>query len=428
MIDDSTIAACITPWGHGAVSVVRVSGPRVVEVIRAVCGVVPPARFARHVRLRDHEGVFDDGLVVVFPGPRSYTGEDVAEISCHGNPLLVERLLRALDVRPARPGEFTRRAFLNGRVDLARAEAVMHAIEARSRGGLDLARAGLDGAVSEALHALRLPLADVAAELEAILDYPGEDLLFDDDTVLCGRLLEVGSRARQLAAGERAGRFAVEGARVVLAGAPNAGKSSLFNALLGMQRAIVSPVAGTTRDSIEAPWQVERVRITLVDTAGERETDDAIEAAGVARTGEERSLADLVVHCLPLHSAVRVPLPADGVLVVGTFADQGGELAIPLRVSARTGAGLDALRAAILAALGIEESGARPLLASARLAEVCLRVASCAEDAARALPAAGPAAAAECIYAAIEALDEGTGAGAREDVLDRLFARFCVGK
>lgn len=373
--------------------------------------------------------MFDDGLVVSFPAPRSYTGEHVVELSCHGNPLLVERLLRAIGSRPARPGEFTRRAFVNGKVDLARAEAVMQAISATSRRGLDGARAGLDGAMSAALAALRDPLADTAAELEAILDYPGEDLLFEDDAALVARLNHVATTALSLAASERPGRFAVEGARVVLAGPPNAGKSSLFNALLGKDRAIVSPTAGTTRDSIEALWQLEGVRITLVDTAGERDATDVIEAEGVERAIAARLDADLVLRCVPVHGDAIAP-SASGApeLIVGTFADLAAVNPLPLMVSAHSGAGLDLLRTAILSALGVEDAGARPLLASARVAALCRQVAEHSQAAAGALPEAGPAAAAECIYAAIDALDEGTGAGVREEVLDRLFARFCVGK
>ena len=428
MFDHEPIAACITPWGHGAVSVVRVSGPDLARRLEPVCGPLPPAQRARHVHFRDADGVFDDGLVVSFPAPRSYTGEHVVELSCHGNPLLVERLLRAIGARPARPGEFTRRAFVNGKVDLARAEAVMQVIAATSRRGLDGARAALEGTLSAALKALREPLAETAAELEAILDYPGEDLLFESDGALVERLRAVAGGALAMAASERAGRFAVLGARVVLAGPPNAGKSSLFNALLERDRAIVSPAPGTTRDSIEAAWQLDGARVTLVDTAGERDTTDVIEVQGVRRAAAERAEADLVLHCVPLHQPGAFPPAGPAELCVGTFADLPRLRHGPLAVSAHTGEGLELLRAAILGALGIEDAGARPLLASARVAAMCRQVAEHVAAAAVALPEAGPAAAAECIYAAIEALDEGTGAGVREEVLDRLFAKFCVGK
>ncbi len=418
---DDVIAACITAWGHAAVAVVRASGRDVRRAAEPVTGPLPPPRHARHLRLRDDDGVFDDGLVTYFPGPRSYTGEDVVEISCHGNPLIVERLLRALGARPAHPGEFTRRAFLNGRLDLTRAEAVMATIAATSRRGLDLARAGLDGAVAREVDALRDGLVDVAAELEAILDYPGEDLLFADDAQLRDRMLAVAGRASGLAASHRAGRVAVEGARVVLAGPVNAGKSSLFNALLGRERAIVSPEPGTTRDVVEATLQLEGARLVLVDTAGERETEGDVEARGIAMGRAEREAADLVLRCVPPGMDGGAP----DELVVYTFADQCPREG--LSVSSRTGEGLDALRAAILSRLGVDELGAGAVIHSARQAECFSRVATHAQEAASALGEAGPAAAVERLYAAVEALDDTVG-GAREDVLDRLFARFCVGK
>ncbi|MBM4367230.1 MAG: tRNA modification GTPase [Deltaproteobacteria bacterium] len=415
------IAACITAWGHAAVAVVRASGREVRAAVEPVTGPLPPPRHARHVRLRDDDGVFDDGLVTYFPGPRSYTGEDVVEISCHGNPLIVERLLRALRARPAHPGEFTRRAFLNGRLDLTRAEAVMATIAATSRRGLDLARAGLDGAVAREVESLRDALVDVAAELEAILDYPGEDLLFDDDAGLRARMLAVADRAGGLAASQRAGRVAVEGARVVLAGPVNAGKSSLFNALLGRERAIVSPEPGTTRDVVEATLQLEGARLVLVDTAGERDSSGEIEARGIAMGRAEQQAADLVIRCVPpgAHAA------AGDELLVYTFGDLAPREG--LSVSSRTGEGLDALRAAILSRLGVDDLGAGAVIHSARQAECLARVATHAREAAIALSDAGPAAAVERLYAAVEALDDTVG-GAREDVLDRLFSRFCVGK
>lgn len=420
------IVACATPWGHGAVAVVRLSGAELRPVVEAVCGPLPEPWRLRRVRLRDAEGVFDEGLLSWFPGPRSYTGEDVAEVSCHGNPLLVERLIAAFGVRVARPGEFTRRAFLHGKMDLTRAEAVLQAIHASSRAGLDLARAGLEGRVADRVSALADGLTDLAAELEAVLDYPGEDLLVLDDAALLARLAELRGRLIALADSWRAGHHAVEGARVALVGPPNAGKSSLFNALLGRERALVSAVPGTTRDYVEAPLALGALRITLIDTAGEHEAEDALERAGIQLGRRAAVEADLVLRCVPLHEAG--PLPGEG-LLVGTFADLPARRALPLRVSARTGEGLDRLRRELQRALVGEEPGAvREMLASARQRDLCRDAAARLEEAAAALPEAGPAVAVEQVYAAMEALGELTGAGVREAVLDRLFARFCVGK
>ncbi len=424
---NDTIAACATAWGHAAIAVVRVSGPDACAVAARVAGTLPPPRHAGVRRFADAAGPFDEGVVTVFPGPRSYTGEDVVELAGHGNPLLVERLLAVLGVRLARPGEFTRRAFLAGRMDLTRAEAVLATIEARSSTGLELARAGLDGRLVAAIEALRASLVDVCAELEAVLDYPGEDLLVGSDAALAARLSELAEEAARLGATWRAGRIAVEGARVVLAGPVNAGKSSLFNALLGRPRAIVSPQAGTTRDAVEAPLQLHEARLTLVDTAGDREAADPIEAEGVELARAEAAGADLVLRCIPPGGAV--PAARAGELRVATMCDVGAAPPGVLAVSSRSGEGMDALRAAMLGALRGEAPGsAAVVLTSARQAELLGRVAAELREASSTLPYAGAAVAVELGYSALEALAELSGSSVREAVLDRLFARFCIGK
>lgn len=440
------IAACATPWGTGAISVVRVSGTGAAEVVRPVCGRLPAARRASFVHLRDDDGVFDEGVLVWIPGPGSYTGEDTAEISCHGNPLVVERLLASLcraGARLASPGEFTRRAWLNGRMDLVRAEAVLQTIEATSTRGLEVSRQGLDGRLGAALDGLRVRLVDVAAELEAILDYPGEDLLFRGDAELVRELSAVGGEVERLLAGYRAGRLSVEGARVALVGPVNAGKSTLLNTLLGRQRAIVSPTAGTTRDVIEAVLITPEVRVTLVDTAGERATDDPIERAGLDLGREAAMGADLRLFVVPLH----VPFAAewgellDGlarpVLTVGTHADlpRGSTFAPDVAVAAPRGDGMSDLIEAMLARVGAtadplaagQSTPGAPLVASARQADLLRIVARELSDAEAAF-VAGPAVVVEAMYRAVGALDAVFGRDTRADVLDRLFARFCVGK
>ncbi len=424
MIDTDTIAACATAWGHAAVAVVRVSGPDACAAAATVVGRLPGPRSVVLRRFRDRDGVFDEGLVTWFPGPHSYTGEDVVELSGHGNPLLVERLLRALPARPARPGEFTRRAFLHGRLDLTRAEAVLATLEATSGRGLELARHAAGGQIADEAEALRVAIVDVAAELEAALDYPGEDLLVDDDAKLAARLRTLASRAREVAATWQAGRVAIQGARVVLAGPVNAGKSSLFNALVGRDRAIVSPTAGTTRDALEVAVQWDAVRVVLVDTAGERDSTDAIEAEGVRRAREERAGADLVLRCVP--PGELVPPAGAGELVVPTMADLAAR---PGAVSARSGEGLAALREAITEAVaGRPQASVGAVLTSARQAELFTTVARQLDEAAAALGFAGAAVAVELGYAALESLAELSGSSVREGVLDRLFARFCIGK
>ncbi len=427
----------------------RVSGPSLAPLIEAVCGPLPAPRSVRLARLRDDAGVFDEGLVTWMPGPHSYTGEDVAEISCHGNPLLVERLLDALCARGARPahaGEFTRRAFLNGRMDLTRAEAVLQAIAATSPAGLAIARAGLDGRASGRIDALRDTLVDLAAELEAVLDYPGEDLLVASDAELAARLDTVAADAAAVVAGHRAGRVAVDGAKVALIGPVNAGKSSLFNALLGRHRALVSPVPGTTRDVVESALPLEAMRVLLYDTAGERDATDPIEAAGLELAARMVETVDLVLVVLPGHR----PLDEGGRalltrtagrprLVVVTHADLPRVLTLPVdggvpdptfEVALPTGLGVDALRAALPGALRGEVPGeVAGLIASQRQRDAYARLGENAAAAADALrTGGGPAVAVERVYEALSALDVLVGRDTREAVLDRLFARFCIGK
>lgn len=423
------IVAPATPVGHSALAVVRLSGEGLDAVLTRVCGRVAPARRATLVQVRDAQGVFDDAVLTVFRGPSSYTGEDVAELSCHGNPLIVERLVGALvsaGARLASPGEFTRRAFVNGRIDLVGAEGVLATIRATSPAGLELARRG--SVLRDRATALREELVDVAAELEAILDYPGEDLLFDDDDALAAKLAGVATTARGLAAGWRAGEVALDGARVALVGPVNAGKSSLFNALLGRERALVSPVAGTTRDVVESPLALPGGRLILMDTAGEREGTTGLEAAGLVMGRASGEAADLRILCLPAtgdgHGAARAPC-----LRVATLADQGRPtFPCDFVVSSVTGEGVPALRAALLPALSGRGADEEAIVSSARQRDVLLAIADAAESAARALGVAGPAVAVTDLAAAIGHAGALAGRDASEDVLDRLFARFCVGK
>ncbi|HNC94955.1 MAG TPA: tRNA uridine-5-carboxymethylaminomethyl(34) synthesis GTPase MnmE [Myxococcota bacterium] len=441
MTQEAPIVACATPWGYGAISLVRLSGSKLEPILRAVCGLMPPPRRPRRVRLRDAAGFFDEGLLLWMPGPASYTGEEVAEISCHGNPLLVERLIAACvaaGARPARPGEFTRRAVLHGKLDLCQAEAVLQTLEATSSVGLALADSGRQGAVSAKAAELRAELVDVAAELEAILDYPGEDLLFSTDNELRSRLQQVGTQARGIAQTWQAGHRAVQGARVALVGPVNAGKSSLFNALLGRNRAIVSAQPGTTRDVVESPLQLPELRILLCDTAGLRDTADPVEAEGVELARSLAAEVDLRLVVFPMH----LPLSAEVVallaeegprLVVGTHLDRVEQPPILpvdyLPVSSHGGLGIDRLKQEIVRALqGQPVEEAQLLLASQRQRDLFLRMANFAEEAAANLSFGGPAVAVEALYQAMAALDSLTGQDSREDVLDRLFQRFCVGK
>ncbi len=444
------IVAAATPWGRGATALVRVSGRGADAVVRRVCGRVPAPWTVRHARLRDEAGVFDSGLVAWFAAPKSYTGEDVAEISCHGNPLLVERLVAALcaaGARVASPGEFTRRALVSGKLDLTQAEAVLDTIAATSMAGVDAARARVDGAVSAFAASLRDELVDLAATLEVAVDYPDEEGM-GADSILADRLLSVATRARRAAGTVAAGRAAVEGVRVALVGPVNAGKSSLFNALLGRARAIVSPVPGTTRDVVEAPLQTRTARVSLLDTAGDREGADPVEVEGVRLGREAAAEVDLLLLCIPGDRAPAAEWDAlwrrsrgRPLVAVRTFTDRPPDpacdawaaergIVFAFAVSASTGVGVDALRSGLPSAVGTTiPAEAEVVLASRRQADALAALAEDVAEAARALrDGAGPVVAIELTLAGVGHLDRLVGRDSREAVLDRLFSRFCIGK
>lgn len=441
------IVACATPWGRGAIAVVRLGGEGLPELLLRFCepvhGGFPPPRRARLCRFFDADGVFDEGLLTFFPGPRSYTGEDLAELSCHGNPLLVERLLAAAmeaGARLAQPGEFTRRAFLNGRMDLTRAEAVGQLIHAETEAALQVARAGLGGEVARLVESLADRLTTACAELEARLDFPGEDLVHAEDHAVQGLLEEVAGEAEAAAATHRGARVLIEGADVVLLGPVNAGKSSLFNALCGEARALVSPEPGTTRDVVERRVALDGVPVRLLDTAGLRPTPGELEAQGMALGLRAAEQADLCVVVIPAHD----PTQADETLertagrarlLVGNHADRPGAVHTyagePLLLTcARDGRGVQELARRIPRALrGETPGGARALVASARQRDGLLAVAVAARGALAALRGgAGLAVAAEELVEGLGQLDALAGRDRRELVLDRLFERFCIGK
>ncbi len=430
-----TIAAVATPPGKGAIGILRLSGPEALTIGARVWRGRDPRRLAggrfSHGRMVDPETgeTLDEGLLLVFRAPRSYTGEDALEFQLHGSPAVLRRGLAALTAagaRPARPGEFTLRAYLNGRLDLAQAESVLALVEAETETARRQALKGLGRELTARIAAAEAPLLDLLAHVQATLDYPEEGV----EPPRVEAALEAAARElRSLLATERAGRIAREGARLVLLGPPNAGKSSLLNALLGYPRALVAPEPGTTRDYLEAPLALEGLPVQAIDTAGVRTSNDPVEAAGVRRGLELAEGADLVLW-LSDQSRPQVPPPAgldpERLLLVASKADRPPAWRDPryLPVSARTGAGLEALKAAIRARLlgGAEEGEA--WLTSARQAEA-LRRALGRLEAARGAP--DDLLALE-LEAALEALAEVTGTAVAEATLDRIFANFCLGK
>ncbi len=440
-----TIAACITPPGRGAVAVLRLSGPQALSIAQRLCPGGPPWRPRRQsLRAFVVEGQrLDEVLAVYHPGPHSFTGEDVVELSGHGNPLLVDALLSALlgaGARLARPGEFTRRAVEHGRMGLLQAEALASLIEARSADGLALAQGALGGLTEALAVRLREGLLDLAAELEARLDSPDEDLALLSEGALIEALGALAAEARAAEASFGEVRRALHGARVALRGPVNAGKSSLLNALVGARRALVSPEAGTTRDVIEVRLILEGMELHLLDTAGLRAEAEGIEAEGIALGEALTAGVDLTLVVLPLHRpldpASRALLAATAPtarLLVGTHADlpQQAELAVDVAVCNPTGDGLPALRDALAQRLrrGPRSHGAQAQVISARQAALLGGVAAEAERAIEALSGvAGPAVAVQALHDALLQLAELVGQDPREEVLDRLFARFCIGK
>ncbi len=430
-----TIAAIATAPGSAGVGIVRVSGPQALAIADGLFrGKRRPSRTpgGRFLFGELHAGgeLLDEGLCLVFRGPRSYTGEDVAEFQTHGSPAVLGRVLsRTLDLgaRLARPGEFTLRAYLAGRLDLAQAEAVLGLVEASTETARRQSALGLSGALSERVTQVGHLLTRTLAAIQALLDYPEEGVPDEDRAA---PLAQAQAALEDLLASAHAGRVSTRGARLALIGRPNAGKSSLLNALLGYERSIVTPLPGTTRDYLEAGLELAGVPVTLLDTAGLRDTEDVIEAAGVRQAVTLAENADLVL-VLEDGSQPREALPialpaAASVLHVRTKADLPPAWADPaaLDVSAKSGAGLPALREAIGAALLGDATRGEAWLTTERQADT-VRRALAHVQAARTLPddLAGYE-----LEEALHALAELTGQDVQEDVVDAVFRNFCVGK
>lgn len=435
LTQDDTICALATSAQSGGVGIIRVSGPSALIVLRQVTlGLPDPPRprELHFVSFIDGRGyVIDEGYAVWMPAPRSYTAEDVAELQGHGGAANLRRLLSATvaaGARPAQRGEFTLRAFLNGRIDLSQAEAVLDIVQARTETALDLAHAQLRGGLSSEVRALRHELLNVRARLEVQIDFVDEDLGEVHGARPTAELGAARERAAALAATFARGRVLRSGARVVLCGPPNAGKSSLFNALLRSSRAIVTPVPGTTRDFLEETLDLDGVPVTLVDTAGVRATEEPAEVDGVKRALALASDADLVLVLSEATGPVfTLPEGTTGhVLQVRTKADLA-----PGDVSAATGFGLDALAATIRERVlpeGGRESN-RIVVTSARH-HGALRAAEGALARAEEASRVGepPELIAVDVAEALAELGTIVGETTTEDVLDRIFSTFCIGK
>jgi len=437
-----TIVAIATPPGRGGIGVVRLSGADAHGIARQLLAHHAPLepRHATFTRVLD----IDQAVATYFPAPASYTGDDVVELSAHGSPVVLRAIVAAAIERGARlaePGEFTLRAFLNGRIDLTQAEAVGDLIDAATPLQARAAFDQLQGTLTHAIGDIDAALFDLIARLEASVDFPEEGYHFVEAGELAAAIDRLIARGAALLAGARRGRLVREGLQIAIAGRPNVGKSSLFNALAGASRAIVADAPGTTRDLVTEVVELDGLRVTLVDTAGLRESDDAVEAEGVARSLGAQRVADLTLlvvdRSVPRAAAEEQQVTDNKLLIVANKSDlpAAWTRADVVEVSARTGDGLDALRKRIVDALGAgatEPLNDRPELTNVRHIVLVQHALDALGRARAAALADGGSLSEEFVLADLQdaraALEEIAGRRAPEDLLAHIFAKFCVGK
>ncbi|WP_432728626.1 tRNA uridine-5-carboxymethylaminomethyl(34) synthesis GTPase MnmE [Variovorax sp. W6] len=460
------IVAIATASGRGAVGIVRVSGARLAPLVDAICGRALKPREATYLPFRDADGEpVDHGLAIHFPSPNSFTGEDVLELQAHGGAVVLQLLLaRCLEaaaepdpitgrprlpgLRVAEPGEFSQRAFLNGKIDLAQAEAIADLIDASTEAAARSAGRSLSGAFSREIHTLRDALIHLRMLVEATLDFPEEEIDFLQKADAAGQLARLQSQLAAVQQRARQGALLREGIKVVIAGQPNAGKSSLLNALAGAELAIVSSVAGTTRDVVSQTIQIHGVPLHVADTAGLRESSDEVEQIGVARAWGQIESADAVLF---LHDLTRAHLPDYAAADAEILAGLGQKLpaSVPvldvwnkqdaapaahpeqgIALSAKTGLGIEALRDQLLAMAGWQAVPEGVYLARARHVQALARVETHLALAAGHLAAQAQLLdlLAEELRLAQNALNEITGEFGADDLLGVIFSRFCIGK
>src|SRR3954470_16685009 len=446
-----TIVAIATPPGRGGIGIVRLSGPDAHAIAQRVIDRDTPleprhATFVK-VRLTDAPIVsgssrnaipnaIDHAVVTFFPAPASYTGDDVVELSAHGSPVVLNAIVSAAiaaGARLAEAGEFTLRAFLNGRIDLMQAEAVADLIDAATPLQARAAFDQLDGTLTRTIADIDASLFDLIARLEASVDFPEEGYHFVEPGALASAIHALTTRTSGLLKDARRGRFGREGLRVAIVGEPNAGKSTLFNALVGSSRAIVDERPGTTRDLVTEGVNIPGIRVTLVDHAGLRDGADAVEVEGVARSRSTAAVADLVVVVRDRSRNVSQDIEYKGISV-SSKADLSAAWRddAALAVSAVTGEGLEELRARIAAALLAGEAPDRPAITNVRHIALVQRAHDALLRARAALLAEGGSMSEEFVLAdladARAALEEVSGRRTSEDLLEHIFSRFCIGK
>jgi len=454
-----TICAIATPSGRGGVGVIRLSGPQSLEIASQLYAPLPSPRKASLRSLPDASGeVIDEGLVIVFPHPHSFTGEDVVEIQSHGSPVVLKLILDSLLAKGARlaePGEFSKRAYLNDRIDLVQAEAIADLIEASTEQAARAAQVSLQGVFSEQINTLVHDLVELRIYVEASLDFPDEDVDFLADGQVAQKANELLSRLEALAAQARQGERLTSGARIALVGEPNAGKSSLLNALAERDAAIVTELAGTTRDVVTEHINLSGVPVSIADTAGLRETTDPVESMGIERAAQEMNHADLIVWLIdgrsvggevvdqetlmhhPVAAQLRKDYPQlqafDRVLPVINKVDllsiEPGFQHGVVTVSAKTGEGLEALKKVIAERLGVLDLGEGVFSARARHLDALSQAQQALEQGVGEINQTGSGELlAESLREAAQALGEITGHMTADELLGRIFSSFCIGK
>ncbi len=448
MSTTETIAAIATAPGRGGVGIVRVSGSKSVEIAEAMLGHCPKVRQAEYLAFNDANGeAIDTGIALYFQKPHSFTGEDVLELQAHGGPVVLDMLLKrvlSLGARIARAGEFSEQAFLNDKMDLAQAEAVADLIEAESEDAAKAALRSLQGEFSQTVHELVEKLIELRLYVEASLDFPEEEIDFLSDGIVSTKLDAIVTALEDVFRSARQGCLLREGMTLVIAGRPNAGKSSLLNQLAGRESAIVTDIPGTTRDVLREHIQIDGLPLHIIDTAGLRDSDDPVEQEGVRRAWLEIEQADRILlllddqHHEDDHLAIEDQLPAHiGTTKVFNKIDLSGrnagiketEQGIEIAVSAKTGEGLDLLKNHLKTCMGYEQSTQGRFMARRRHLDALEVAADHVATARHCLEAlhAGELLAEE-LRQAQESLNEITGEFTSDDLLGRIFSSFCIGK
>jgi tRNA modification GTPase len=432
----------------GGVGIIRISGSQAATVARTLTGTLPEPRLARFARFRNARAeVLDEGLVLFFPGPHSFTGEDVLELQGHGGPVVLDLLLQSVlecGVRLARPGEFSQRAFLNGKLDLTQAEAIADLIESGTAAAARLAVRSLEGEFSRRIHQLVEQLILLRMYVEAAIDFPEEEIDFLSDGKVAGDLAELIAAVGTVQKSARLGRLMRDGMTLVIAGLPNAGKSSLLNCLAGRESAIVTDIPGTTRDLLREQIQIDGMPLHLIDTAGLRESNDAVELEGIRRARAEIARADRILWIFddkvdPGHRAFTSSLlpAAIPVTFLRNKIDQSGTPAglresgdaIEIALSAKTGEGIDLLREHLKQCMGFSSGQEGEFIARRRHLDAIQRASEHLLTGQAALQGQGSGELlAEDLRQAQQALSEITGEFSADDLLGQIFSSFCIGK